>query len=283
MKKLVALMMVFMLCLTTAYAAEWAEGRSPAQPYAGVPEVKLDETMGYIMLYPREKMPAERFCDVLEIYLPREDVEVGEGCITLCDADGEVAKLSCADPESVELRPLEESELEGLMWGSGICVEVHLPVSLDFDHDYYVLMDDACFSAAEGKVQSLALTNKDGWIPVLTGEFGIGGLYYTAAPEKADPAEGEEEEAPAEEAEETVELPTEPKKPEVGDLIVFDLKMGGDAKYAVVYSENDTVYFNPLEYTESGKVWGTITGEDLDWGVVFLDENGGVLDVVDVK
>ena len=282
MKKLVALILVCMLCAATGYAAEWVEGRSASQPYAGVPEVKLDKTMGYIMLFPRTKMPAERFCDILEIYLPREDLALGEGSLTLFDENGEVAKLSFADADSVELRPLEESELEGLMWGGGMCIEVHLPVSLRFDTAYYVLMDENCFSAAGGKVHSLAITSQEAWVPVLSGDYGISGLYYSAPAEKSEDEEEEEAEpadAPAEEA-----APIQPKtNPEVGDSINFDLVMGGDAKYAVMYSENDTAYFETLEYTESGSVTGTVTGEDLDWGVVFLDEQGAVLDVVDLK
>ena len=67
-----------------------------------------------------------------------------------------------------------------------------------------------------------------------------------------------------------------------GDIITFDLKMGGDAKYAVVFSENDSVSFDPPEYTESGTIKGAITGDELDWGVVFLDENGDVLEVLDL-
>ena len=73
------------------------------------------------------------------------------------------------------------------------------------------------------------------------------------------------------------------KKPEVGDTITFDLVMGGDAKYAVMYTENGSVFFETLEYTESGTVTGSIIGEELDWGVVFLDENGEVLDILDLK
>lgn len=281
MKKLAVMILVCALCLASAaFAAEWADGRSPAQPYAGVPEVKLDETMGYIMLFPREKLPAERFCDVLEIYLPREDIVMGEGNVILCDEEGEILRVSCADSEHVELRPLEEGELEGLMWGGGVCIEVHLPVSLEFEHAYYVNMEEGCFSAAEGKVQSLPLTANDAWVPVLNGDFGIGGLYYSAAPEAPEAEEGEEAEEAAEEA--APAEPAEPKSPEKGDVITFNLKMGGDAKFAVVYSENDSVFFDPLEYTESGTVTGTITGDELDWGVVFLDENGEVLDVVEL-
>jgi len=44
------------------FAAEWPQGCSPAQPYSHVPEVNLSETMGYIMMFPRGKLPAARAC-----------------------------------------------------------------------------------------------------------------------------------------------------------------------------------------------------------------------------
>ncbi|MBQ8110244.1 MAG: hypothetical protein IJ124_08820 [Clostridia bacterium] len=277
MKKVVALVLVCLFCVASAYAAEWADGLSPAQPYSGKPEINLNETMGYMTLYPnvRRNIVAERFCDVLEMYFPREDIVLGEGNLTLCDESGEVVKVSFADPNCVELRPLEELELEGLLWGSGSCIEIHLPVSLRFDTAYYVLMDEGCFSAADGKVVNPQISSQEAWIPQVVGDYGIGGLYYsTPLPEPAD----DEEEAAQK------ELPVEYKSvPEVGDAIHFDLVMGGDAKTAVVYSENDSVLFKDIEYSESCTVTGTITGEELDWGVVFLNEAGEVLYIVDLK
>ena len=149
MKKLVAILLACMLCLAAAHAAEWADGLSPAKPHPLKDEVNLDETMGYIMLFPNAKLPVERFCDVLEIYLPREDLERGEGSLKLCDESGELLSISFADEARVELRPLEDAELPRY-WGGGTCVEVHLPVSLRFDAKYYVLMDEGCFTASEG-------------------------------------------------------------------------------------------------------------------------------------
>ena len=37
------------------------------------------------------------------------------------------------------------------------------------------------------------------------------------------------------------------------------------------FSETSEEKIKDLEYTESGTVTGTVTGEELDWGVVFLD------------
>ena len=191
MKRLTALVIACLLCVTTAYAAEWGEGLSAAKPYTGVPEVNLEESMGYIMLYPRTKMPAAEFCDVLEIYLPREDIALGEGKLTLCDENGEVETISFAESDRVELRPLEDVELDGLMWGSGVCIEVRLTKSLRFDGSYYVLMEKGCFTAADGKIESLEIVNPEAWTPVVNGDFGISGLYYSAAAEAPEAADGE--------------------------------------------------------------------------------------------
>ena len=63
----------------------------------------------------------------------------------------------------------------------------------------------------------------------------------------------------------------------------FDLKLGGQAKEAVIFSENDSVYFEPFQFTESGTVTGTVSGEDVGWGIIFLDEEGQQLDMLTLK
>ncbi|MBR1821683.1 MAG: hypothetical protein IJ769_08685 [Clostridia bacterium] len=279
MKRLVALILVCIFCMATAYAAEWAEGLSPAKPSNLKREVDLTQTVGYWLMFPRTGLSADRFCDVLEIYLPNPDVELGEGTATLWDADGEVAIVDFADPAQVELRPLEEVEMESMHWGSGVCVEMHLPISLKFDEAYYVTMDEGTLTSNGGKVKSSRIPYSDQvpieeqyWTPSVTGDFGISGLYYSEAAEVDEEAEETEAEGPI-----------EPKyNPAKGDAIHFDLVLGGDAKTAVMYSENDSVYFETLEYTESSAVTATITGDELNWGVVFLDENGDVVDYVNL-
>ena len=276
MKKLVALILVCLLCMaTTAFAAEWAEGLSPAKPSNLKPAVDLNTTVGYWLPFPRSGLPAERYCDVLELYMPNPDVALGEGTATLWNADGEVAKVDFADPDQVEMRDLEEEELEIMHWGSGVCIEMHLPVSLAFGETYYVTMDEGTITSNGGKTKSMQIPYTDQlpleeqyWTPSVTGDFGVGGLYYSAAP--AEPTDEEEEAAePAEEA------PAEPKlKPAKGDVVNFDVVLGGDAKTAIMYSENNSVYFETLEYTENSHVTGTVTEDDVRWGVVFVDEAG---------
>lgn len=268
MKRLIALLVICMLCLTTAYAAEWKEGLSPAKPYSGVPEVDLNDTMGYIMLYPRTKMPAPMYCDVLQIYLPREDIELGEGALTLYDEDGEVEKIPF-NSDAVEVLKLNEEELEGLMWGSGVCIEIHLTQSLRFDRDYHVLMEESCFTAAEGAVKSIPITNPEAWTPVVNGDFGVSGMFYSA------PVEVEEGQTAPEGAVGEIK-----RLPEPGDVITFDLVMGGSAKKAIVYSDNGSADFEFPEYMESCTISGVITNSPLSWGVAFIDASGELLDAV---
>lgn len=289
MKKLIALVLVCMLCLAgTAFAAEWPEGLSPAKPTNLKPEVDLDKNIGYWLPFPRSGLPAESFCDVLELYMPNPDIELGEGTATLWNADGEVCVLDFSDPTQVELRDLEEVELVDLHWGSGKCLEMHLPISLKFDENYYVTMDEGVLTSRGGKVKSMPIPYSDKvsiteqyWTPMISGDYGISGLYYSTPANGAADAAGEEVEGAIEG--EAAPAAGEPKyNPVKGDVINFDVVLGGDATYAIMRSENNSVYFDTLEYGQSGHVTGTITGDDMNWGVVFLNEEGAVLDYINL-
>ena len=272
MKKLVVgiLMLVMVLSSVSALAAEWPEGRSPEQPYSNVPKLNLGTTVGYIMLYPREKMPAMAFCDLLEIYLPREDVELGKGTLELWKtvegaAPEKQASVTFGENAQTSIRPLEDNELAGLMWGSGVCIEVYLEKSLEIGADYYVLMDEGCFTADNGAISNPAISEAGLWVPVLEGEYGVGGLYYSAEAEGTEPGAIKYKDDCV-----------------AGDILTFNLVLGGEVERAVVYSENDSVFFDELEYTETCTVTGKIVGEDVRWGVVFLDANGDVLDALNI-
>lgn len=319
----------------TAQGAQWGEGLGPAKPYNGVGEVNLEETMGYVILYPRENMPSEHFCDVLEFYLPREDVERAEGTLRLYDESGVINESDFTDPQQVEIRPLTEEELTGLKWGGGTCVCVHLPVSLTAGGSYYVTMDEGCFTASEGKVKSLPISAQGAWAPVLNGDFAVNALSYreggadlfasgqdeaagqAATPDDAQTAAGagqseqSEQQAKTENAQSSQEGSSQPEgengssdgekegmpadelaaalaelpatlDPHAGDALTFNLQMGGDAVSAVVYSENNSVIFDEPEYTQSTPVSGKIVSDDINWGLVFLNANGDILDIVTV-
>ena len=137
MKRLLAVVLVWLLCATSAFAAEWAEGLGPEQPLPGVPKIDLSKEMGYDYTYPSAKLKVKYFCNVLEIYLPREDIELGEGHAHLYDStDTEIVDIDFANPDQVELRVQQENELVAKKWGSGVCIEMHLPVSLKFTESY---------------------------------------------------------------------------------------------------------------------------------------------------
>lgn len=260
MKRWIALALVCLLCTPVACAAQWAEGLSAAQPYSGVPAADLTQSMGYVLMFPTAQLPAKGYCDVLDIYLPREDIELGAGAMTLLDENGEVAEIDFSDYERVAVRPLTDSELAGLRWGGGVCVEARLPVSLDFDTAHHVHMDEGCFTAANGSVKSVAITADDAWTPTLSGDYGVGGLRYTA---------GDGDEA------ETVEQP----KP--GDRVRFRLALGGEAVSAGLYSPNGSVTFEKAEYNTAGTVVGEVTGADVRWGVAFFNAEGDIIETFD--
>ena len=192
MKRLIALVLAGLMVLGgMCFAAEWPQGCSPAQPYSNLPEVNLSKTMGYIMLFPRTKLPASVFCDVLRMYLPRTDLKLGSGKAHLYEnVDGgkrsvEVCAVNFSEPGSVEIREMTENELQDFIWGSGSCVEMHLSKSLEFGdkvHDYYVQMDEGCFTAENGSLKSISINNKDAWIPAINGDYGVSGLHYVDGP-----------------------------------------------------------------------------------------------------
>ena len=272
-KRLILFLMLLMLCAASAQAAEWPEGRSPAKPYEGVPEVDLSDTMGYIMLAPRGKVPAEHFCDRLEMYLPREDVNQGGGSLRLyAAADGQlVEEISFQDPRAVIRRPLTEEELQGLMWGGGVCFEVRLSASLKLNAGYYVDMDEACIVVEGGGPVSPPVHAKDAWTPVAAGDYGVSELRR----QRPAPEEG------AEAAAETESADAQAPAQAAGDTFSFDLVLGGEAASAVIYSDNDSVDIAEREYTESGPVAGTLLSDQARWGVVFLNADHEPLVLVD--
>ena len=68
--------------------------------------------------------------------------------------------------------------------------------------------------------------------------------------------------------------------PQAGDEINFDVVLGGDAASAVLYSMNDTVHFDQVEFTQSCHVTGAVLADGADWNVMFLDGQGKPIDDV---
>ena len=294
MKRIIAMVLVCLLLGGSCLAAEWPEGRSAAQPYSGTPEVDLTQTMGYIILFPRAKMPARVFCDRLAIYLPREDVKIGEGTVRLMETiEGEknpveVCAVDFADEKNVEIRAMSESELTSFMWGGGVCVQIRLPKSLEFgEHSYHVTMDEGCFTAANGTVKSLTIAKPEAWAPVIEGEYGISGLYYGEAvlPEAPEETEEEAEETEEEEPIAVFDAMAEEEAEAEGSDIVVIAPQPAEApeeKAEEEAAEEAPVEEAPLEVTmkanpEAGDkiVFDLVMGGDAASAVIY-SENGSV-------
>ena len=191
MKRLTALVVACALLLCgAASAAQWGEGLGPSKPYSYSKEVNLDKSFGYIILYPREKLPADGFCNKLLMYFPREDVYAGEGKLTLYEnVEGvkdpvEVCSVDMGDPRNVNIRPMTEDEMTTIIWGSGVCAEIHLPKSLEFadgPHSYFVFMDEGCLTAGKDhNIRSPRISRPEAWNPAIsqTSTYGISGFRY---------------------------------------------------------------------------------------------------------
>lgn len=257
MKRALAILIAFILCMDTAHAAQWPDGTSPAQPCADKPEVDLETTMGYMLMAPGAKNPAQTYCDTLYIYLPRQDVALGGGSLRVNDKGGVVTEVRFDDAQRVKLEPIDDATLDALMWGEGVCVRVWLPVSLPMG-EAYVTLDDDCLTAAGGKVTVKNVDSPEDWPVAVQGDYGVGRLRFTGA-------DGAYTATPA-----------------AGDSVSFDLMLGGEAVRAAVESGNDTIACPEGDaFDASGKVTLRLTGDDFRWTVVFLNAAGEIVDYID--
>ena len=246
MKKIAVLVLaMLLLCAATAQAAQWREGLSPSQPYAGVPAVDLSEQMGYMMFYPNAMVSAEHGCQKLFIYLPREDVKAGDGTFYLYTEKGaEVFSTSMSDTAFVTQRAATEEELDGMLWGSGTCFEIVLPQSLDLGSSYFVNVERGGILTKDG-IDSPEVGARDAWAFSVVGDYGVSAMAYD------------------------------------GDEVSFELTLGGEAAQAAIYQFNDSVFFPETMFTESGTVSGTVQEGEHHWGVLFLSEQGDELNRIE--
>ncbi|MCH5287140.1 MAG: hypothetical protein J1E43_06940 [Christensenellaceae bacterium] len=255
MKKLIAICMVLALLMASASAAEWPEGYGPDQPNENVPKIDLTTKLGYMMFYPNAQV-SMLGGKTLFIFLPREDVKAGTGSLHIKTSDGgEEYVIAMNDSKHVRQRALSELELAWQMWGGGTCFEITLPVSLRLGTTYNVDMDAMCIIDTAETLGSPEIKGDDpqlGWHFTLEDTYGVSEVQYRRL--KGDGSY------------ETVTQPT------AGDEICFDLKLGGEAVMAVVYMEGNAVFLEE-NLTEGGEVIGTVTGDDPDWGVMFLNSD----------
>ena len=264
-----ALALTMLLCVGTAHAAEWPAGTGPSQPYEGRPEVDLNEEFGYLMFYPDQdpdsgvQLFMSHACQRLYIYLPREDVKIGDGTFyLLSERPGVIWQTKMDNADAITLRPIDDNELDGLLWGGGVCVEIKLPQTLELGRDYFVNMTRGCLIAGDG-IDSPEVGGKDAWSFTLEGDYGVNLMEYRRALGNGKYEEGI-------------------LRPQAGDEVRFDLVLGGDAAMAVVnrFTDNSVEFATQL-YQESGEVIGTVLGDDPAWYVIFMDEQGAELSRVE--
>lgn len=262
MKRLIALCLALMLLYAVpACAAQWPEGRSPSQPYAGKPEVDFSKTLGYMMFYPRTGVEVVGGLRTLFVYLPREDVKAGNGELTLrSDEDKSTWTVAFNNTDYVHQRDMIEEEMVGLLWGSGTCFEITLPVSVGLNRHYYVDLGRDCIISNDNAVSNPELPGENSWFFSTEADFGVSEMEYRRAQSNGGYDSG---------------IVT----PKAGDEIRLDIVLGGEATTAVLYQYSGAD-FGVTTFTESGEVIGTVTAEDPDWGVLFFDASGNQVGVV---
>lgn len=257
MKRLTAVFLAMLLLFSATALADWEEGLGPHKPYRTSREIDLTTQIGYMMFHPNANMPVAG-AKTLRIYLPREDVKLNSagGNLTVRSADGvEKYTIAINDPDRVILRPMIPNELEGLMWGGGICVEITLDVSPRLGCTYYVDMDRALIVDPSETFGNDAAKGEDHWRFDTSADYGVSQLKYLRD------NNGTEE--------------TVVGVAKAGDKARFDLVIGGEVKSAILIplDTEEKIVFPPemTLITETCEVIGDVIGDDPAWGVMFFD------------
>lgn len=254
MKRLIALCLALLLLFSATALADWAEGLGPNKPYNNVREVDFEQTLGYMIFYPNGITP-ETYTKTLFIYLPRDDISINRengATVTVrsSNPDVETVTVALSDPDAVRIRALVNSELEGLMWGCGTCIEIELPTSLRLDCTYYVDLSDRAIMDEAREIGNDAFTSDDStnWHFTLLADYGVSELAYLNA------------------AQQPV------YKPAAGDTVRFDLVLGGAAKSATLAPQGMITFdvANPT-ITESCEITATIEEDFPRWQIIFWD------------
>lgn len=257
MKKLLALVLVLAMCAcASAMAAEWAEGLGPQKPYAASPEIDFNESFGYMMFLPVNGQWVAPGTSTLSIFLPREDIQVGEGELKLFSKeDGQMEEIAVS-AETLVQRAMTEAELEGLVWGSGTVFEVKLANPLEPNKHYYVQLSKGSIVSPDFEVASPALSGKKAWTFSTEVESYVESVSFLRV------VEGEEE-------------PTVVENPMVGDTAKVSIVLGEDAAAAALYCNAGTFSTEETYFEESAEttLYFPANGE-VEWGVIFMDAEG---------
>lgn len=279
MKRVLAICLLLLLTATVLAEGEtgkWGEGLGPQKPYSGSPEVDFEKTIGYMIFMPLNQSTVTPGKLILQILMPREDVEIGSGTITLYNGQDEVVEEIPFDEEHVKQRAMTEAELDAMIWGCGTVFSVKTSNPPEANQSFYVLMTDGCIIAPDYGTETLPLEDKAKWT------FNTNVTNYVenfAYSHDNGNIEADDETEPEEE-EETEEEPLE--APQLDDFANFSIVLDGTGITAVIYCNEGSIATEDTYVTESKDVSVQfVSVGQTDWGVMFLKEDGSILYQVD--
>lgn len=262
MKRIIAICLVMILMGSAAIAAEWPEGMSANKPYTGSPEVDFNETIGYMILMPLKGSTVKAGELTLSIYMPRTDVKIGEGKLTLnCKEDRQAEEVEFNE-ENVVLREMTEEELTALLWGSGVVFEIALEKPLTANRNYYVQLSEGCIASEEYEAKSPKISRNDVWY------FNTNTPNYIENVKYYRMADGKEKAV----SEESVKA---------GDMVRIKVNMGGEAVAYAICCDQGVIKPEETYFEEAGEtsIQFPNTGEVI-WSVVYMDAEGKHVDEV---
>lgn len=255
MKKLALMLAVLLLALSALPALGeaaplWSNGQSPAQPYKGVPPVDLAKKLGYMVLDPLNNANADGVLDTLRIYLPRTDVQPGDGVLRVYEAGSgrAIEEIAFSDASRVAVNPIDEEALGWLYWEGGVCFAIRLKNALDIDKTYTVSLDKDAIVAPDYAVGNSAMEGRTGWSFTTKADSGVVSREFSGG-----------------------------AAPKVGDTVTIEVKIPEGATASIFCRSEAVAAVENPDATPGTLTAGFNEPGPVDWGVALLDGNGEML------
>jgi len=259
MKKIIAVCLVLMMLMTTAIASAegtWAEGLSPQKPYSGSPEVDFNESIGYMLFMPLTETNINPGKVTLQIFMPRADVQLGSGTISLYNSKAGLIEEIPTDSGKITCREMTAEELEALIWGAGCVFEIAVEHQLEPNENYFVRMTEGAIVSELYGTSNIEIDDRSTW------KFSTNAENYVENVEYCRTVEGK-------------------KKPDVvetvepGDYAKVNIVLGEEAACAAIFCDAGMILPESTYFDASVETTVTFpsTGEVI-WGVIFMDAEG---------
>jgi hypothetical protein len=229
----------------------WSNGQSAQQPFEGVSPVDLTEQLGYMVLDPLNNENVDVALDELKIYLPRTDVQAGEGLLKLyvSRAKEPLQEIAFSDEKRVAIAPIDAETLEWLCWETGSSITISLLAPLEVDKTYSVFLEEDCIVASQYGLSNAQLDGAAGWTFSTMADFGVVGRKRSG-----DDA------------------------PKAGDSAAVEVKLGTGATSASFFCDTGDVSCDDLPLEESGVLTVRYENEGpVSWGIALIDDDSGAV------